>query len=461
MQGEDLDNAALRKFVDWLLGENPAKSAVDKKAMLEWLKPNFQNYVDGEHYRINPNGRRVIELMDELEAPDMRPADMTFLAPSKKILLVSHYAPSFTHAGGLRLRDLYAEIRRANPDLQIDLYSASHPAIDGDLSGLSEIFTNQYFDEPGQLSIDSFQMQSGERTPYDVVDFQFHEAGRLAKSFAPLTKRSLFTPMESIARSYYDLTAAKLKVDNFISLSDVFGLIQSTLDELKIMRSVDCTVCVSDADAKFLRRLTPWLRVDHISTGLSPYEFEDQLQPDFEPRSVDSKKQRLVFAAYFGSDTNVVGLKWYLNEVHPKVLEECPDYNLLVVGRGDLTAIKAEDHEGVTFVGEVPYLSPILEQAKAGLVLALHGSGFRGKINQYAVCGVPTISTTLGVTGLCYTAGEDIVIADSAIDFATACIRLLVDNETTRRLALAARATALENYRWQSSSDKISQLYGV
>lgn len=451
----------LEKFVDWLLTGNPAEPAVDKEALVEWLEPNFQNYVDGEFFRVNPNGRRIIELMDELKAPEMRPADMISLSQSKRILLITHYAPSYTHAGGLRIRDLYAEIRRENPNLQIDLYSARHPSIDGDLDGLSEIFTNQYFDEPGQLSLDSFQMQSGEREPYDVVDFQFHEAGRLAKSFAPLAKRSLFTPMESIARSYFDLTAAKLSKDNFLGLSDVFGLIQATLDELKIIRSVDCTVCVSDADAGFLRRLAPWRRVDHISTGLSPYEFAKQLEPDFEPRSVESKKQRLVFAAYFGSDTNVVGLKWYLSQVHPKVLEACPDYNLVVVGRGDLTAIKAEGHKGVNYVGEVPYLSPILEQAKAGLVLALHGSGFRGKINQYAVCGVPSISTPLGVTGLCYTDGKDIVIAEAGIDFANACIRALTDNEETQKLSLAARATALEHYRWQSSSDKIAALYGL
>jgi len=456
-----LTKVVLEKFVDWLLTDNSAESAVDKEALVKWLEPNFQNYVDGDQFRINPNGRRIIDLMDELKAPEMRPADMISLSPSKKILLVTHYAPSYTHAGGLRIRDLYAEIRRENPDIQIDLYSAKHPSIDGDLGGLKEIFTNQYFDEPGQLSFDSFQMQSGEREPYDVIDFQFHEAGRLAKSFAPLGKRSLFTPMESIARSYFDLTAAKLSKDNFVSLSDVFGLIQATLDELKIMRSVNCTVCVSDADAGFLRRLAPWRRVDHISTGLSPYEFTEQLQPDFEPRAVEAKKQRLVFAAYFGSDTNVVGLKWYLSQVHPKVLATCPDYNLMVVGRGDLSAIKAEGHKGVTFVGEVPYLSPVLEQAKAGLVLALHGSGFRGKINQYAVCGVPSISTTLGATGLCYTPGEDIIIADAAIDFANACVRALTDDDGTRQLALAARATALANYRWQSSSDKITALYGL
>ncbi|PVM89166.1 glycosyltransferase family 4 protein [Caulobacter endophyticus] len=425
------------------------------------MKPNFQNYVDGDLFRINPNGRRLVELMDELRSSNVRPTESAYAGKSKKILLVTHYAPSFAHAGGLRIRDMYAEIRKANPDLQIDLYSASHPKVDGDLSGLSEIFSNQYFDEPGQLTFDSFQLQSGERTPYDVVDFQFHEAGRLAKSFAPLTKRSLFTPMESLARSYFELTAAKLARENFLSLHDVFGLIQTCLDELKITRNVDTTVCVSDADAGFLRRLAPWRKIEFVSTGLSPYEFDTQLEPDFVPVPLEQKKNRLVFAAYFGSDTNVVGLRWYLSQVHPKVLEACPDYKLIVVGRGDLSAIQAEGHKGVNFVGEVPLLSPILEQAKAGLVLALHGGGFRGKINQYAVCGLPSISTALGATGLCYIDGQDIVIADTPAEFAGACVRILSDDVEAARLAETARKTALDNYHWQASKDKIAALYGL
>jgi len=138
-----------------------------------------------------------------------------------------------------------------------------------------------------------------------------------------------------------------------------------------------------------------------------------------------------------------------------------PDYRIMVVGRGDLDWLINENRENVTVVGEVPTLGPILEQSRGGLVLALHGSGFRGKINQYAVCGLPSISTSLGLTGLCYQHGQDIIRADSAGEFAVECIRVLCDNGYADRIAANARATALKNYSWNSFSERIRDIYAI
>jgi len=142
-------------------------------------------------------------------------------------------------------------------------------------------------------------------------------------------------------------------------------------------------------------------------------------------------------------------------------MKVCPEYELMVVGRGDLGWLISQAVPRVTVVGEVPFLSPILEQARGGLVLALHGSGFRGKINQYSICGVPTVSTSLGVTGLDYTDGVNILLADSSAEFSQACINLLSDEVLNRKIANNARVVAREKYSWESFSSEISTVYGV
>jgi glycosyltransferase involved in cell wall biosynthesis len=154
-------------------------------------------------------------------------------------------------------------------------------------------------------------------------------------------------------------------------------------------------------------------------------------------------------------------LEWYLKEVHPQVLKACPDYNLAVVGRGDTTALEAMGATSVSFIGEVPKLSPVLEQCKAGLVLALHGSGFRGKINQYSLCGMPSVSTSLGATGLSYEDGKDILIANDPQEFAAKCIRLLSDDGFTQRLGDAARKRALGDYTWAAVWPQVAAVYGL
>src|SRR2546430_13541786 len=52
------------------------------------------------------------------------------------------------------------------------------------------------------------------------------------------------------------------------------------------------------------------------------------------------------------------------------------------------------------------------------------------------------VATTIGAEGLDYRAGEDIVIADAPVDFATAVIRLLRDPAQRSIVGLAAERRA-------------------
>jgi glycosyltransferase involved in cell wall biosynthesis len=449
-------------LVDWILEGSDQAQYADRDLMAHWLRPNFQNYTDTETFHVNPNGRALRDLAAMLRerhqaARQARPPR----GATKSILLVSRYAPSTSHAGGLRIFDLYAELRRLNPSLRLELYSPSEPAIDGNTDMLTSIFDRVHWTKPDRFSYGDCLLRVGAGARFDLLDAQFHDAGRFIGRFRPIAKRLLFTPMECMARTTYEKMQMHLSQNGALKLSDMFHTLHATLDELRIVAAADETICVSDADANFLRRIAGRNPVDFIPTGLSEVEFGDQLRPEYTPQPPSQRRKLLVFAAYYGSDTNVVGLRWYLDEVHPKVLAAVPEYKVMVVGRGDLNWLRGEDRPNVTIVGEVPVLSPVLDQARAGLVLALHGSGFRGKINQYAVCGLPSISTPLGLTGLVYTPGEDIIQAEAAGEFAVECIRVLTDGGYVDRVAARARETALKHYVWSTFMDRIRDIYGV
>jgi glycosyltransferase involved in cell wall biosynthesis len=453
-------DSVVRPLARWLLEGDFDEDIVEREQFVDWLLPNFQNSSTGEVWSINPNGAELAELMKLINAESAtKSAPARDTPPTRRLLLVSEYAPSFAHAGGLRVRDLYAEIKRIRPDLETVLYCPSAPDIDGDVSWLNDVFDEVHLTAPEQFSFVDFVRRAGRLRRYDIVDCQFHKAGRMLSQFVSVAERSLFTPMECIARSTYEQARSGFRRDNSIHVRDVLVVIRSTLDELRIVSSADETVCVSDADAAFLQKLAPWRRIGSMPTGLSDSEFADQLAPDFQPTPPSAKPQRLVYAAYFGSNTNRVGLAWFLDHVHPHILCHCPDYKLAVVGRGDLSTFIESKPENVTFIGEVPVMPPVLAQARAGLALALHGSGFRGKINQYAVCGLPAVSTSLGITGLAYTPGVDILTADDPQEFALSCVRVLTDNAYADEVALKARATALANYRWDANREKICQIY--
>jgi glycosyltransferase involved in cell wall biosynthesis len=77
------------------------------------------------------------------------------------------------------------------------------------------------------------------------------------------------------------------------------------------------------------------------------------------------------------------------------------------------------------------------------------GGGTRLKILEAAACGVPVVSTSVGVEGLALEAGKEVLVADDARSFASAICELLSDPVRRAKLAQAARARAEALYDWK------------
>ena len=455
---------ALEKLCNWLIPEYCVrKGSYDAQELFKAIRWDFGNIQDNGITCSPEHVKKLVNLMnrysDGVNSEHFRDLENRPRAVNS-ILLASFYAPTLMHAGGLRLLDTYALIRERAPHVHLTLFAPRNEAVDGDVSILHNIFDEIYFCQPEQFHMEWLKARLRPGQYFSLADLQFHQAGNMAQDIRALARRVIFTPMETLSRFAFD-EARQKALEGELAQDRIFGLIHDGVQECAIMDNVDMTVCVSDADANFLAKIAGESQVNYYPTGLSAIEFKRELDPHYKAPLYTDKHNRLVFAAYFGSETNRYGLQWYLEKVHPQVLAAVPDYDLAVVGRGDTSELKSPALRNVHFIGEVPNLAPVLEQAKAGLVLALNGSGFRGKINQYALCGLPAISTTLGVTGLNYEHDKNILVADGADDFAKACVALLTDAVKGEALAKAARQQALDYYSWKSIWPRIAAIYGL
>jgi SAM-dependent methyltransferase/glycosyltransferase involved in cell wall biosynthesis len=389
------------------------------------------------------------------------PEDQGDAAASQAILLVSYYCPTRAHAGGLRILDIYAFIKERYPSIRLELYTHQRPEIDGSYEGLEDIFDEIHYCPHEPLTLDWLQRKLGRAPRYRVVDLQFHQSAYELEAFRAVAGKILFTPMESLARS--------LVLDIKAGLSGQAGTLKKcranlkcAMEELKFAKTADQTVCVSKTDAAFLRALTGSKKVRYLETGISMLEFPILKAGAEQPCLDAAQKANLVlFVAYFGSDTNVEALKWFLDEVHPMIKAEVPNYRLEVVGRGDLSPFEGYADPALCLVGAVPSISPYIEKAKVGIAPALGGSGFRGKVNQYALFGVPTVASPISANGLAYQDQQDIFIAHTPALFAQRCIELLTDNALNNAMGAKARATCMQKYTWDARADAIARYYNL
>jgi glycosyltransferase involved in cell wall biosynthesis len=372
---------------------------------------------------------------------------------------VSHYCPTRAHAGGLRILDIYALIRERCPSVQLDLLTYHRPAIDWSLDEIYQIFHNVYLSPVEDLMPTTLATLRGTPLEYDVVDLQFHQSGHHIDEFKLISGKIIFTPMESAAKVLFLALRTNFQMSSFLPLRKFAASIRAAAEEIVFTQKADEVVCVSRADAAFLRTLTSSRRIHGIDTGVSQLEFKEALSPHYETTRAANKPVSVLYVAYFGSETNVVALQWYLEYVHPLVKARVPGYMFTVVGRGDLSPFSKYCDKSIEFVGEVPAIAPHIKVARVGIAPALGGSGFRGKVNQYSVLGCPCVVSPIAFKGLSYQNGVNIFIAETPEIFADRCIRLLTDLELNDRMAKAARQFCIDRYSWSSKWAAIRKIY--
>lgn len=155
----------------------------------------------------------------------------------------------------------------------------------------------------------------------------------------------------------------------------------------------------------------------------------------------------LLLVGDFSYEPNKEGAEFFVTKVWPEVRSKMPTAQLWLVGaKPDPNMLEWNGKEGIVVTGAVAEVSPYLAQAAVSIVPLLVGTGTRLKILEALGAGVPVVTTRIGVEGIEAKNEADLLIADTAEDFASACLRLLQDSALRQHLAESGKALVREKY---------------
>jgi glycosyltransferase involved in cell wall biosynthesis len=151
------------------------------------------------------------------------------------------------------------------------------------------------------------------------------------------------------------------------------------------------------------------------------------------------------------------GMDWYPNRdaveffafsILPRILRRLPGARFIVAGRNPTPEFRRRfaGIPSIEFTGAVPDMRPLIARAAVCVVPLRIGSGTRLKILEAAATAKPVVSTTIGVEGLDFARGSEILLADDPDSFASAVVDLLNDAQRRRLLGAAARRRVEQSY---------------
>jgi GT2 family glycosyltransferase/glycosyltransferase involved in cell wall biosynthesis len=196
--------------------------------------------------------------------------------------------------------------------------------------------------------------------------------------------------------------------------------------ELNYANQAEATVVVTEDEKQVLYSLgvkNVWV-IPNIHEEISLSE-----KVAFDQRS------GLVFIGSYNHPPNIDAVKWLCLEIMPLVWASRPDITVNLLGSNLKDEVKELASDKVVVTGYVPEVEPYFQESRVFVAPLRFGAGMKGKIGQSLSLGLPTITTRIGAEGMGLIDHQDVLIADTAEEFAQAVIELYDNRELWQKLA--------------------------
>jgi GT2 family glycosyltransferase/glycosyltransferase involved in cell wall biosynthesis len=349
-----------------------------------------------------------------------------------RVLVIDAYTPEPDQdSGSLRLRyllDCFLELGYGVTFLPDNRAHAGRYTRQLQLAGVEAIY------DPWLGSLQRFFSEHG--AEFDVVMISRHY---VAERYVELLRR--YCPRARFLFDTVDLHY--LREERLAELEDSLPLRRSAAQtkraELNVIAAADATLVVSPVEQEVLREATPEARV-HVLSNV--HQVVGSRRPFAERRD-------LFFVGGYQHPPNIDAACWFVGTIWPLIRAELPDVTFHLIGSKAPEQVRALHGDGVQFHGYVEDLEPWLDACRLAVAPLRYGAGVKGKVNISMSRGQPVVATPAAVEGMFAQAGRDVLVAESAEDFAAAVVRLYRDEDLWNRIS----AGGLENVRRYFSVD--------
>jgi len=168
-------------------------------------------------------------------------------------------------------------------------------------------------------------------------------------------------------------------------------------------------------------------------------------------------RRDICFLGGFRHSPNVDAARWFAREIMPLLRRAEPGIRFIVAGSHPSPEVLALACDDVVVTGMVADLRDVFDAVRVFACCVRAGAGVKGKLADAMSYGVPAVSTTIGAEGMGLVDGTDLLIADSAENFAAACLRLYRDPQLWARFSAAGQERVRSLYSLEHGAAVLRQ----
>jgi glycosyltransferase involved in cell wall biosynthesis len=159
------------------------------------------------------------------------------------------------------------------------------------------------------------------------------------------------------------------------------------------------------------------------------------------------ERRDLLFVGNFSHAPNVDALRWFIEEVLPKVRNDMPTLRVVAVGANCPRDLEDLIGDRVLFAGAVSTeeLHARYRSCRLAIAPLRYGAGIKGKVVEAIQLGVPIVTTSIGSEGLPDTTGV-LPIADTAEEFARRIVQIAGDEACWQGVRAGLRRYAVSHF---------------
>lgn len=173
-----------------------------------------------------------------------------------------------------------------------------------------------------------------------------------------------------------------------------------------------------------------------------------------------AERKDIFFVGGYQHPPNIDAALWFVESIWPLVRQELPDIRFHLIGSKAPEQVKALHGNGVHFHGFVESLEPWLDGCRVAVAPLRYGAGIKGKVNISMARGQPVVATPMAVEGMFARPGCDVMVAETAEEFADAVVKIYEDEDLWNLVSMSGQENVNRYFSVETARLGLQELLG-